>query len=98
MASSELTRRDALKAGAAGAAGLSVLTVAGPAAAFPAAQAAATVVVPWLDQPPPVPEPAQGVIPRQLRCEDLDTRITPKPSTSSSTTTACRRCPRRPGG
>ena len=78
MDQSELTRRDALKVGAAGAAGLSVLTVTGPAAAFPAAQAAATVVVPWLDQPPPVPEPAQGVIPRQLRWEDLDTRITPR--------------------
>ena len=77
MDQSELTRRDVLKAGAAGAAGLSVLTVAGPAAAFPAAQAATTVVVPWLDQPPPVPEPAQGVILRQLRWEDLDTRTTP---------------------
>ena len=77
MAQSELTRREALRAGAAGAAGLSVLTVAGPAAAFPAAQAATTVVVPWLDQPPPVPEPARGVVLRQLRWEDLDTRITP---------------------
>jgi DMSO/TMAO reductase YedYZ molybdopterin-dependent catalytic subunit len=73
---SELTRRDALKAGAAGAAGLSVLTVAGPAAAFPAAEAATTVVVPWLDQPAPVPEPVRGAI-RQLRWEDLDSRITP---------------------
>jgi len=74
---SELTRRDALKAGAAGAVGLSVLTVAGPATAFPSTQAATSVVVPWLDQPPPVPEPAQGIIPRQLRWEDLDARITP---------------------
>ena len=77
MDRSELTRRDALKAGAAGAAGLSVLSVAGPAAAFPGAQTATTVVVPWLDQPPPVPEPARGVAVRQLRWEDLDTRITP---------------------
>jgi DMSO/TMAO reductase YedYZ molybdopterin-dependent catalytic subunit len=74
---SPLTRRDALRAGAAGAAGLSVLTLAGPAAAFPAARTAASVVVPWLDQPPPVPEPARGVAVRQLRWEDLDTRITP---------------------
>lgn len=77
MDQSELTRRDALKVGAVGAAGLGVLTVAGPAAAFPGAQTTATVVVPWLDQPPPVPTPAQGVIPRQLRWEDLDTRLTP---------------------
>lgn len=77
MDQTELTRRTALKAGAAGAAGLSVLTVAGPAAAFPATQAATSVVVPWLDQPPPVPEPARGVARRQIRWEDLDTRITP---------------------
>ena len=77
MDQSELTRRTALKAGAAGAAGLSVLTVAGPAAAFPSTQAATSVVVPWLDQPPPVPEPARGVVLRQLRWEDLDSRITP---------------------
>ena len=72
-----LTRREALKAGAAGAVGLSVLTVAGPATAASPAQGADTVVVPWLDQPPPVPEPAQGVIQRQLVWEELDTRITP---------------------
>ena len=72
-----LTRREALKVGAAGAVGLSVLTVAGPATAAPPAQGADTVVVPWLDQPPPVPEPAQQVIRRQLVWEDLDDRITP---------------------
>jgi DMSO/TMAO reductase YedYZ molybdopterin-dependent catalytic subunit len=72
-----LTRREALRAGVAGAVGLSVLTVAGPATAAPPAQGADTVVVPWLDQPPPVPEPAQGTIQRQLVWEELDDRITP---------------------
>jgi DMSO/TMAO reductase YedYZ molybdopterin-dependent catalytic subunit len=77
MDRSVLTRREALKVGAAGAAGISVLTVAGPATAAPRAQAAGTVVIPWLDQPPPVPEPVQGVLLRQLHWEDLDSRITP---------------------
>ena len=72
-----LTRREALRAGVAGAVGLSVLTVAGPATAAPPAQGADTVVVPWLDQPPLVPEPAQGIIQRQLVWEELDDRITP---------------------
>jgi DMSO/TMAO reductase YedYZ molybdopterin-dependent catalytic subunit len=77
MDGSVLSRREALKVGAAGAAGISVLTVAGPATAAPRAKAADAVVIPWLDQPPPVPEPVQGIARRQLRWEDLDSRITP---------------------
>jgi DMSO/TMAO reductase YedYZ molybdopterin-dependent catalytic subunit len=72
-----LTRREVLKLGAAGAAGLSVLTVAGPATATPPASGADTVVVPWLDQPPPLPEPVREVVRRQLVWEELDDRITP---------------------
>jgi DMSO/TMAO reductase YedYZ molybdopterin-dependent catalytic subunit len=54
-------------------AGLSVLSVAGPAQAFPGDHR--DVVIPWLDQPAtnPVPE----IVRRQLVWEALDSRITP---------------------
>jgi DMSO/TMAO reductase YedYZ molybdopterin-dependent catalytic subunit len=35
------------------------------------------VVVPWLDQPAPVPPPAQAIIGQQLQWEELDSWITP---------------------
>ena len=34
-------------------------------------------VVPWSDPPPPVPEPAQEIVPKQLVWEELDSRLTP---------------------
>ena len=76
MVEIEPTRREVLKAGAAGAAALTVLQIAGPAAASSSARAVPEGVVPWLDQPPPVPEPAQGIVPRQLRWELFDSRVT----------------------
>lgn len=75
MESTELSRRGLLKGAAAGAATLTVLQVTGAPGAL--AQQVPGVVVPWLDQPPPVPPPAQAIIGRQLRWEELDSRITP---------------------
>jgi DMSO/TMAO reductase YedYZ molybdopterin-dependent catalytic subunit len=102
-----VTRRDLLKGGGAAVAGFTVLTVAGPAGAFPARgsvgvaadavgpsdetvsdagehaaspadrslHGAGDVVIPWLDQPPPNPEPA--VVGHPLVWEELDSWITP---------------------
>ena len=49
---------------------MSVLTVSGPAQAFPG-ESGHEEVIPWLDQPPPSPFP-------QLVWERLDSRITPR--------------------
>ena len=78
MDHSTLTRRDVLRAGAAGAAGLSVLRVTGPASAFTGDQTpVARAVLPWQDQPEPVPPPAQEIVGEQLVWEELDSRLTP---------------------
>jgi DMSO/TMAO reductase YedYZ molybdopterin-dependent catalytic subunit len=71
----EIPRRTVLRSGVtAGAAGLTTVTMTGPARAFPGA---AGEVLPWLDQPAPVPPPAQDVVGNQLVWESLDSRITP---------------------
>lgn len=68
-----ISRRTLLKDGGAALASLSVLRLAGPAHAFPSAQAAE--VVPWLDQLEPNPVP--DVIVQQLDWEQLDSWLTP---------------------
>jgi DMSO/TMAO reductase YedYZ molybdopterin-dependent catalytic subunit len=68
-----LSRRTALKGGAAALAGLSVLRLSGPVHAFQTP--AAGEVIPWLDQPAENPVP--DVIVQQLTWEDLDAWITP---------------------
>ena len=67
-----VSRRDVLRGAGAGAAGLAV---AGQARAAAASHDA--VVLPWLDQPDPVPAPAQEVVGNQLVWESLDSRLTP---------------------
>jgi DMSO/TMAO reductase YedYZ molybdopterin-dependent catalytic subunit len=77
MEHQELSRRTVLKGGAAaGVSGLTVLTVAGPAQAFPH-QPGDAVVLPWLDQPTPIPPPAADVVGHPLRWESLNSRLTP---------------------
>ena len=73
MAHLAISRRSVLKGGGAALAGLSVLRLAGPAAAFQ--DTAGGEVIPWLDQleENPVPE----VIVQQLDWEDLDSWTTP---------------------
>ena len=67
-----LQRRDVLL-GSAAAAGILLLDHAGSAAsAQPGEQ-----LVPWVDQPPPVPPPAQAVIKNLTPWESLDSWITP---------------------
>ncbi|MEV6487457.1 hypothetical protein AB0M20_02280 [Actinoplanes sp. NPDC051633] len=68
---SEISRRTVL-AGAA--AGVTTVAVAAPAHA---SGGHAGVVVPWLDQPAPVPPPAQNVVGNLLVWEELDSRRTP---------------------
>ena len=70
----EVTRRAVLQGGAA-LAGLAVLGT--PMAAFAAPVAAGEEVIPWLDQPMPVPPPAQGIVGQQLVWEELGSQITP---------------------
>ena len=73
MTPSAISRRTLLKDGGAAIAGLSVLRVAGPAAAF---QTPVTgEVIPWLDQPEPNPVPEAIV--QQLEWEQLDSWLTP---------------------
>ena len=75
MEQREINRRTVLKTGvAAGAAGLTTVAMTGPARAFPGA---AGEVLPWLDQPPGIPEPARDVAGNLLVWEELDSRITP---------------------
>jgi len=71
-----VSRRDVLRGAGAGAAGLTVVSVAGPAQAFPGGSEDA-VVLPWLDQPEPVPEPARDVVGNLLVWESLRSRLTP---------------------
>jgi DMSO/TMAO reductase YedYZ molybdopterin-dependent catalytic subunit len=72
----EIPRRTVLKSGAAaaGAAGLTTMAFTGPAQAFPGVDG---TVVPWLDQPAPIPPPAQDIAGNLLVWEDLDSRRTP---------------------
>ena len=70
----EVTRRAVLQGGAA-LAGLAALS--GPLGAFAAPTAAGEEVIPWLDQPMPVPPPAQGIVGQQLVWEELGGQITP---------------------
>ena len=71
-----ISRRTVLKGGvAAGLSGLTVLQVAGPAHAFPGHGEG--VVIPWLDQPDPIPPPAAGIIGHPLQWEQLDSWLTP---------------------
>jgi DMSO/TMAO reductase YedYZ molybdopterin-dependent catalytic subunit len=71
----EIARRTVLKAGAsAGAAGLTTVAITGPAQAFPRS---AGEVLPWIDQPAPIPPPAQNLVGHPLVWESLDSRLTP---------------------
>jgi DMSO/TMAO reductase YedYZ molybdopterin-dependent catalytic subunit len=73
----EVPRRTVLKGGvAAGLSGLTVLSVAGPAQAFPG-HAGNGVVIPWLDQPAPIPPPFADTVGNLLRWESLDSRLIP---------------------
>jgi DMSO/TMAO reductase YedYZ molybdopterin-dependent catalytic subunit len=78
MEQREITRRTALKSAgaAAGLTGLTALTVTGPAQAFPG-HGPGEVVVPWLDQPAPIPPPAADILGHPLMWESLDSRRTP---------------------
>lgn len=67
----QYSRRGLLKTSAAAFAGLTVLRVAGPSQAF---AHAGDEVIPWLDQPPPNPDPNVGNL---LKWEELDSRLTP---------------------
>jgi len=72
----EITRRAVLKTGVTGgAAGLTTVAFAGPAQAFPGASDA--IVLPWLDQPAPIPPPAANIVGHPLVWESLDSRLTP---------------------
>jgi DMSO/TMAO reductase YedYZ molybdopterin-dependent catalytic subunit len=75
MEHQEVSRRTLLKGGGAAVAGMTVFRMAGPAQAFPGQQD--EVLIPWDDPPAPVPEPAQGVIVKQLDWEQLDSWLTP---------------------
>jgi hypothetical protein len=69
MEHQEVSRRTLLKGGGAALAGMTVFRVAGPAQAFPGQPG--EVLIPWDDPPAPVPEPAQGVIPKHGSCQPL---------------------------
>jgi DMSO/TMAO reductase YedYZ molybdopterin-dependent catalytic subunit len=69
----EMSRRTLLKGGGAAIAGVSALQVAGPAHAFPGGRG--EEVIPWLDQPAPVPEGLD--LPNLLVWEELDSFLTP---------------------
>ena len=68
----DFDRRTLLKGGGAAFAGLTVLSVAGPAHAFPG-EPGLEEVLPWLDQPSEPPFP----LPNQLKWEELDSWFTP---------------------
>lgn len=77
MERSEITRRTVLKGGvAAGTSAAAVVTVSGPARAFPNPTADG-VVIPWLDQPAPIPPPAADIVGHPLVWEELDSWLTP---------------------
>src|SRR3982751_2994316 len=70
----QLARRTILRGGtAAGVAGLAVVKVSGPAEGFPGHDDPG-VVIPWLDQPAPIPPEAADVAGRLLVWESLDSR------------------------
>jgi DMSO/TMAO reductase YedYZ molybdopterin-dependent catalytic subunit len=71
----DVSRRTLLKGGGAAVAGLTVLRVAGPAQAFPGHRG--EVVIPWDDQPPPVPPPVDDAVFNLLVWEELDSWLTP---------------------
>ena len=73
MQSDEFSRRSLLKGGGAAIAGLSALQVAGPAGAF--AGDGGGEVIPWLDPPPPNPEP--DAVGQLLDWEALESWLTP---------------------
>ena len=74
MQSDHLLRRDFLSYGSAALAGLTVLR-SSLARAFPARPG--EEVVPWADQPPPVPDAASSVVQNLPKWEDLNTWLTP---------------------
>ena len=74
MELTEITRRNVLKGGGAAIAGLTLLRIAGPVQAFPAAAADETVLL-WDDQPAANPVP--DVVGHPLVWEHLSTRMTP---------------------
>ncbi len=76
MEATQLGRRTVLKGAAAASTGLAVVHVAGPRAAF-AGDADHGEVIPWSDQPPPIPPPARGAVRNLLRWESLDSFYTP---------------------
>jgi DMSO/TMAO reductase YedYZ molybdopterin-dependent catalytic subunit len=76
MAAAQIGRRTVLKGAATATSGLAVVQVAGPQAAF-AREVPPGTVIPWSDQPPPIPAPAQDVLGRRLRWESLDSFYTP---------------------
>ena len=76
MEAAQIDRRTVLKGTAAATSGLAVVQVAGPPAAF-AGELPAGEVIPWSDQPPPIPEPAQGVLGHRLAWESLDSFYIP---------------------
>jgi DMSO/TMAO reductase YedYZ molybdopterin-dependent catalytic subunit len=74
MQPDHLLRRDVLTSGSAALAGLAVLR-SSMAAAFPARPG--DEVVPWLDQPPSVPDAAKDVVQNLQKWEDLNAWVTP---------------------
>src|SRR6478609_796341 len=91
----DVDRRTLLKGGAAAAlTGLTVVTVAGPARAFPG-HTDGGVVIPWLDQPTPVPPDFGNVLAHPLVWEDIE-YLTPTTSSSPSSTTTSHSSHRRP--
>ena len=71
MEQPDIPRRTILKgAAAAGAVGVTVMSVAGPAQAFPG-HADDGVVIPWLDQPPPVPPELADILGHPLVWEQI---------------------------
>src|SRR4051795_13566393 len=81
MEAAQIGRRSVLKGSAAATSGLAVGQVAGPRAAVAGGAQHGEVdhreVIPWSDQPPPIPPPAQGVLGRRLHWESLDSFYTP---------------------
>ncbi len=69
-----ISRRTVLQGGAA-LAGLAALGGV-PMAVFAAPVAAGEEVIPWLDQPMPVPPPARGIVGQQLVWEELGSQLT----------------------
>jgi DMSO/TMAO reductase YedYZ molybdopterin-dependent catalytic subunit len=75
MGNHTISRRDAMLAGGGMVAGLAFLRLERLVEAVGLEQGES--IVPWLDQPAPVPPPAQAIIGQQLQWEELDSWITP---------------------